>query len=71
MGIAQGRSSQRLRHYINFLVAWKDAVPADAGVTLNLDRSDADLKEYIKKDKFTLRVNAVTDEFLASDYHIK
>lgn len=51
-------------------IAWKELVPADAGPVLNLDVSDTDLKEYIKKDKFKLRVYTITDEFLSSDYHI-
>lgn len=52
-------------------IAWKDMVPADAGNTLSLDVSGTDLKEYIKQDKFTLRLNAVTDEFIASDCQIQ
>jgi len=52
-------------------VAWKEVVPDNAGKTLILDITDSDLKEYIKKDKFSLRLNTVTDEFLTSDYHIK
>lgn len=52
-------------------IAWKDEVPQDAGKQINLQTSDADLKAYIKKDKFTLRLNTVTDEFLGSDQKIE
>lgn len=51
-------------------VAWKETVPVDAGAVLNLDVSGADLKEYIKKDKFLLRLNTETDELLTSDYQV-
>lgn len=51
-------------------IAWNDAVPDGAGTVLGLTTSNVDLKEYIKKDNFTLRVNTVADEVLASDYHI-
>jgi len=50
-------------------IAWKDHVPSDVKV-LDLDVTDADLKEYIKADKFSLRLNTETDELLASDLHI-
>jgi hypothetical protein len=51
-------------------IAWKDSVPASAGPALALDVSPDDLKEYIKKDKYTLRVNTVTDELLTSNQYI-
>lgn len=51
-------------------IAWNDVVSSGAGSVLSLTTSNADLKEYIKKDNFTLRVNTVTDEVLTSDYHI-
>ena len=49
-------------------IASKDEVPANAGAILTLDVSGVDLKEYIKADKFSLRLNTVTDELLASDH---
>lgn len=49
-------------------IAYKDEVPANAGVIVTLDVSGVDLKEYIKADKFSLRLNTVTDELLASDH---
>ena len=51
-------------------VAWKEIIPETVGKTLILDVSDTDLQEYIKKDKFDLRVNTVTDEIITSDHHI-
>lgn len=51
-------------------IAWIENIPSNIGNFLYLDVSGANLKEYIKKDKFTLRLNAVTDEFITSDYQI-
>lgn len=51
-------------------IAWYENVPANQGATLDVFTTDADLKEYIKKDNFTLRVNTVTDESITSDYEI-
>jgi len=45
-------------------------VPNDAGIQIELDTSDADLKEYIKKDSFSLRVNTTTDEVIDNDIDI-
>lgn len=50
-------------------IAWKDNIPSDVKA-LNLDVTGVDLKEYIKADKFSLRLNTETDELLASDHHI-
>lgn len=52
-------------------IAWKENIPDTAGTLISLDVSGDDLKEYIKKDKFTLRVNTVTDEFLTADHEVK
>lgn len=51
-------------------IAWKSDIPAKIDKYLELDRTSTDLKEYIKKDEFTLRVSTVTDELLASDHQI-
>ena len=51
-------------------IAWKEDIPEDIEKFLSLHISNEDLKEYIKKEKFTLRVNTVTDEILISDHHI-
>ena len=52
-------------------IAWKDDVQSNVGSSISLDLGADDLKEYIKKDKFSLRLNTVTDELLTSDYKIK
>lgn len=51
------------------LIASKVEVP-ETGSTLDLDVSDADLKEYIKKDNYSLRLNTVTDEAMSQDHQI-
>ena len=51
-------------------VAWNDNVSSTVGKILSLEVNSADLKEFIKKDKFSLRVNTITDEILTSDYSI-
>jgi len=51
-------------------VAWLDEIPADPGATLELETSNTDLKEYIKKDSFSLRAATVTDELITSDHHV-
>lgn len=50
-------------------IAWKESIPTDATV-INLDVTNADLKEYIKSDNFSLRLNTETDEIITSDHHI-
>ncbi|MDX1326362.1 MAG: hypothetical protein R3299_01575 [Arenibacter sp.] len=52
-------------------IAWNDEVSATVGGELELEVSDDDLKEYIKKDSYSLRVNTVTDELLKSDHEIE
>lgn len=51
-------------------IAWKNDIPNDAGSYLELETSDTDLKEYIKKNKYSLRVNTTTNEILKSDHKI-
>lgn len=51
-------------------VAWKDNIPSNIDKFLELDTSNADIQEFIKKDEFSLKVSSVTDEVLASDHHI-
>ncbi|SDD85345.1 hypothetical protein SAMN05421636_102114 [Pricia antarctica] len=50
-------------------IAEKD-VDENAGSTLDVDVLDIDLKEYIKKDEFNLRLNTVTDEVINEDHEI-
>lgn len=52
-------------------IASQPEVPENVGNTLNLETMDVDLKEYIKKDQFSLRLNTVTDEFISSDHEIE
>lgn len=46
-------------------------VSDNTGTRLNLDTSDIDLKDYIKSDKFSLRLNTVTDELLSTDHELE
>jgi len=50
-------------------IASKVDVPEDVS-TLDLEVSDSDLKEYIKKDSYSLRLNTVTDEAISQDHEI-
>ncbi len=51
-------------------IAWKYNIPSDIEKFLKLETTNTDLKEYIKKDEFTLRFGTVTDEVLTSDHKI-
>jgi hypothetical protein len=51
-------------------IASKDVVPSDNGAVLNLEVENTNLKEFMLKDSFKLRLNTVTDELISSDYHI-
>ena len=51
-------------------VASKENIPDDVGNTLALETTDTDLKEYIKKDNFNLKVTTITDEIISTDYTI-
>jgi len=51
-------------------IAWKENIPNDDLTQLSLETSGADLKAFIKKDEFNLRVNTVTDEVIESDHEI-
>jgi hypothetical protein len=51
-------------------IAYMDEVPETIGNLISLDVEDVDIKEYIKKDKFNLRLNTVTDEVLTNDCSI-
>ncbi len=48
-------------------LAFKTNIQNTNSKSLDLDVSHCDFQEYIKKDKFTLRVQTVTDEFLSQD----
>ncbi len=51
-------------------IAYIGEVPESIGATLSLETTGVDIQEYIKKDKFTLRMSTVTDELIASDHEI-
>lgn len=51
-------------------IAYYDSVPQNAGGKLNLYTTGANLKEYLTKDEYSLRINAVTDEIISPDYEI-
>lgn len=51
-------------------IAWKENIPSNIGDTLELDVSDADLRQYLLKDSIKLRLNTITDELITSDHHI-
>jgi hypothetical protein len=50
------------------LLASKTNVPANPGETLNLDVTSANLMEYVKADKFTLRVRMQADKTILTEY---
>ena len=52
-------------------IAFLNEVPENAGNRITLDTSDIDLKDYIKKDEFSLRLNTVTDELISTDYELE
>lgn len=52
-------------------IASVNEVPEDIGNILVLDTSDADLKKYIKKDTYSLRLNTVTDELITRDHELE
>jgi hypothetical protein len=66
---------KEIRIYINadglseLEIASKTDIPADVDM-ITLDVNSNDIKEYIKKDKFQLRVKTVTDEVLSNDVNI-
>lgn len=52
------------------IVARNTNIPSNIGKYLELETSDIDLQEYIKKDQFSLRLNTVTDELITADHEI-
>ena len=50
-------------------IASKTDIPADVD-NIDLDVNSNDLKEYIKKDNYSLRLNTVTDEAMSQDHQI-
>ena len=52
------------------LLASAENIPDEVGTSLNLEISGDDFKAYIKKDSYTLRVNAVTDKLISQDVEL-
>jgi len=53
------------------LLAYKYDIDNAVGSVLNMTCSENDFQEYIKKDKFKLRVRTVSDEVVMSDIEVK
>lgn len=52
-------------------VAWNEQIPETIGDVLELESSNIDLQEYIKKDSFQLRVKTKTDKLISEDHEIE
>ena len=52
-------------------VAWAYDIGEDVGKILKITTSEEDIKEYIKKDKFTMRLNTITDEVIDERQYIE
>ncbi len=52
-------------------IAWLDNIPKEGLKTIDLNTSDDDLKEYIKKDTYKLRIKSVTREIISEDVKVK
>lgn len=51
-------------------IAGDTGVPPDAGNRISLKTTGADLKDYIKSDRFSLRLKTITDEAITKDFYI-
>jgi hypothetical protein len=51
-------------------IAWKTSIPNDATL-ISLDLDNVDLQDYIKADKFKLRLNTTTDELMSENHTLK
>jgi len=52
-------------------IAWLDDIPKTGLKSIDLETSNDDLQEYIKKDKYRLRTKTVTRELISQDTDIK
>lgn len=52
------------------LVAHKNDIPNTVGAQISLDLESVELKEYIKKEAFRLKVTSTTDETIVSDVQV-
>jgi hypothetical protein len=57
-------------HHDERKIAFKSAVPADAGNSLTCDLIDIDLQSFVKDDSFQIRLRTVTDETIPEDIHL-
>jgi len=51
-------------------VAFKESIPSGVGTQLVCELVDLELQDYIKEDRFTLRLETVTDETIPEDVYI-
>ncbi len=51
-------------------IAWLDNIPDNAPMPLELTVSQDNLQQFIEKDKFGLKIKAMTDEIITTDYKI-
>lgn len=52
-------------------VAFKENIPDDVGQKIICDILDVDLQEYIKADKFVIRLRTVTNEVITEDVDVE
>ena len=52
------------------LIAYKYDIPNSIGNKLDCEETSADLQAYIKKDKFTIRLETVTDKIITQDIDV-
>lgn len=52
-------------------IAYLEEVPADASNTISLETTGVNLKDYLLKDSFQLRMKSSTDETIESDHEIQ
>ena len=53
------------------VIAWKNDIPESVGTSIDLTTTGTDLKEYIKKPKYSIRVAVKTDKVITQDHKIK
>ena len=51
-------------------IASRENIPDDIGSKIEMETTNADLKEYIFKDSFSLRTKVTTDETISEDHEI-
>jgi len=51
-------------------IAWKENISDEIGKLLVLDVTQEDVMDYIKQDKFSLRVSVTTDKLVTTDQQI-